>query len=100
MPHAPSRERQDAARRAAEGVASRRLQGGKQMGPRRAAGVSYEVVDHQAVLIDPDGTELITLNPVGTRIWEELDGGRGTSELATDLLPSFDGVTCDGLERD
>jgi hypothetical protein len=70
------------------------------MGPRRAGAVTYEVIDGQAVLIDPDGVELITLNQVGTRIWEALDGRRGASELANDLLPSFMGVSRDQLERD
>ena len=70
------------------------------MGLRRAAGVSYEVVNGQAVLIDPDGVELITLNHVGTRVWEQLDGRRGAAELAGDLLASFEGVSREEFERD
>jgi hypothetical protein len=70
------------------------------MGPKRAPGVSFEVVDGQAMLIDPEGVELITLNEVGTCVWEELDGRRGSAELAHDLLPRFEGVSRAELERD
>ncbi len=68
--------------------------------PRRAAGVSYEVIDGEAVVIDPDGQELITLNGVGTLVWEHLDGERGVTELVDVLLPQLDGVSRDELDRD
>jgi coenzyme PQQ biosynthesis protein PqqD len=68
--------------------------------PRRAAGVNYEVVEGQAVVIDPEGRELITLNEVGTQIWEHLDGERGVAELVNALLGNFDGVSRDEFERD
>ena len=68
-------------------------------GPRRAAGVAYEIVDGQAVVMDPDGTELVTLNDVGTRIFEALDG-RDLDALVDDLLPGFEGVTRADLARD
>jgi hypothetical protein len=55
--------------------------------------VVYEVVDGEAVLVDPDGKELLTLNEVGTMVWEELDGRRGPDELAAALVGRFDGVT-------
>jgi hypothetical protein len=67
---------------------------------QRAPGVFYDVIDGQAVVVDPDGTELVTLNPVGTMIWEELDGTRGPCELAADLAPRLEGVTVTELERD
>jgi coenzyme PQQ biosynthesis protein PqqD len=68
--------------------------------PRRAAGVSYEVVDGQAVVIDPEGRELITLNEVGTQVWEQLDGERGVTEIVDALLGKFEGVSRDDFERD
>jgi Coenzyme PQQ synthesis protein D (PqqD) len=66
----------------------------------RSPDVVYEVVDGKAVLVDPDGVELITLNPVGTVVWEELDGRRDAVELAADLIGRFDGVTLAQLEAD
>ena len=68
--------------------------------PRRAAGVNYEVIDGQAVVIDPDGRELVTLNDVGTMIWEHLDGQRGVTELVDELLGNFDGVSRKQFEAD
>ena len=73
---------------------------------RRAQDVVYEVVAGRAVLIDPAGVELITLNPVGTLVWQALDGdgdGDGDGDAATlaqRLLPEFEGVTAEQLERD
>ena len=69
---------------------------------RRAQDVVYEVVAGRAVLIDPAGVELITLNPVGTLVWQALDGdGEGDAATLTQrLLPEFEGVTAEQLERD
>jgi hypothetical protein len=67
---------------------------------QRSPRVVYEVVDGEAVLVDPEGKELLTLNPVGTLVWEELDGHRGPAELAAALIGRFDGVTRTEIERD
>ncbi len=60
----------------------------------------YEVVDQQAVLVDPDGVELVTLNEVATLVWESLDGRRGSAEIAAALIDRFEGVTLARLEQD
>jgi hypothetical protein len=62
--------------------------------------VVYEVVDGEATLVDPEGVELLGLNPVGTMVWEALDGTRGPAELAAALHAGLDGVSRDELERD
>jgi hypothetical protein len=67
---------------------------------QRSPRVVYEVVDGQAVLVDPDGRELLTLNAVGTLVWEELDGARDSAELAAALIDRFDGVGLADFERD
>jgi hypothetical protein len=51
----------------------------------RADAVTYEIVDGRAILIDPKGAELLTLNAVGTLIWEALDGVRDAPALAAHL---------------
>ena len=43
------------------------------MAPRRSPNVGYDVLDGQAVLIDPVGLEMLTLNAVGTFVWNELE---------------------------
>ncbi len=42
--------------------------------PRRSPNVTYETIDGRAVLVDVAGTELITLNPVGTLVWNVPSG--------------------------
>jgi hypothetical protein len=66
----------------------------------RADGVVYEIVDGQAVLVDADGREMITLNPVGTLIWQALDGESDSAALVERLLPQLEGVTGDQLQND
>lgn len=67
---------------------------------QRSPEVVFEVVDGQAVLVDPAATELLTLNPVGTLVWEALDGRREAADLAADLVDRFDGVTVEQLGHD
>jgi hypothetical protein len=70
------------------------------MALERSPDVVYEVVDGGAILVDSEGVELITLNPVGTIVWEELDGARDAAGLAADLIGRFEGVTLAQLESD
>lgn len=67
---------------------------------RRSPEVTFEVVDGRAILIDGQGTELITLNPVGTLVWNALDGERDSGQLANDLVATFEDVTVEQLEDD
>lgn len=66
----------------------------------RSPAVIYETVDGRAVLVDPDATEIITFNAVGTLVWQALDGTRGVPELATAIAPGLEGVTLPELEHD
>lgn len=70
------------------------------MGPARAPEVTYEVVDDRVVLVDPAGTELVTLNPVGALVWQALDGERGPTALAVELHDRFTDVTVARLAED
>ena len=70
------------------------------MSLRRSPDVTYEVVDDRAMLLDPSGKELITLNPVGSIVWETLDGTLDVAGITDRLLPRFDGVTREQLADD
>lgn len=70
------------------------------MGWQRSAEVTYEVVGDQAMLVDPAGKELFTLNAVGTLIWETLDGTLDAAGITGRLLGEFTDVTRAELERD
>jgi len=67
---------------------------------RRREGVTFEPSGDRVVILDPAGTVMTTLNPVGARIWTELDGVRTTAQLAADLSPEFDGVDESTLAAD
>ena len=70
------------------------------MGWCRSPDVIYEVVDGRAMLVDPAGTEFLTLNEVGTLVWQALDGVRGSVEIAKALIDRVDGVGLEEFERD
>ena len=67
---------------------------------RRAAGVIHEELDGHAVLLDPTALSMLTLNPVGTLVWQLLDDDPTCAELTTRLLPMVRGVTAEQLELD
>jgi len=67
---------------------------------RRSDGVTFEPSGDRVVILDPNGTVMTTLNPVGSRIWTELDGRRTIAELAADLAPEFDGIDESTLAAD
>lgn len=67
---------------------------------QKKAGVTSEVVDGQAVLIPPSGQEIITLNVVGTLIWNALDSPRDVEGLTQYLLDQLTNVERDELTRD
>lgn len=62
--------------------------------------MTYETIDGQAVVIDPEGRELITLNEVGTQVWEYLDGQRKVADLVDELSGNFEGVSREQFEAD
>ena len=59
---------------------------------RRVDGVFFEITGDRAVLLDSSGTELITLNPVGTVVWQTLDTPRSAAEVAEQLHATFPDV--------
>ena len=67
---------------------------------RRADDVLFEVIDATAVLVDPGGRELFTLNPVGSLVWEALADHGEPAALADHLLPKLSGVERAQLESD
>jgi hypothetical protein len=67
---------------------------------KRAEDVIFEVTGGRAVLLDGTGAELITLNPVGTLVWQALDGRRDVTTLARDLHGTFDDVDLERLTGD
>jgi coenzyme PQQ synthesis protein D (PqqD) len=69
-------------------------------GPQRTEDAQYEVVEGKAIIIDPAGTEVVTLNELGTLVWQSLDGGHEVGTLADELAGRFPGVSRQQLEDD
>jgi hypothetical protein len=67
---------------------------------QRSDDVVFDLADDRAVLLGADGKELITLNPVGSVVWREIDGQRDAATLAADLHDRFAGIDVDVLRED
>jgi len=61
---------------------------------RQADGVLAELLDGRAAIVDPAGAELITLNPVGSLVWDLLDGTRDVDAVITGVAEA-----CAPVER-
>ena len=66
----------------------------------RADGVVHEVVDGRAVLVDPSGMQLITLNEVGSLVWEALAEPGDARSLTDALRGRFADVDESRIEAD
>lgn len=64
----------------------------------RSPDVVHDVVDGRAVLVDADGREMITLNPTGTLVWQELDGERDVAQIAHAVHARVTGATLEEVE--
>jgi len=67
---------------------------------QRNPDVTSETVEGQAVLIAPEGDEIITLNSVGTLVWDALATARDVDSLTDHLLTQFVDVERDELQGD
>ncbi len=70
------------------------------MAVQRSPEVIHEAVDERAMLVSPDGSELITLNAVGTMVWDMLGTAMEAREVAAQLHSRFKEVPLEQLERD
>jgi hypothetical protein len=57
-------------------------------------------VQGRAIIIDRDGTELITLSPVATLVWDALDGTRDESAIVAELADRFPDVPRPQINED
>lgn len=69
-------------------------------GLRRSPDIYYEVVEDKAVIVDPEGKELLTLNEVGTIVWEAIDGEHDEEALVDVVAARFPDVARETLDRD
>jgi hypothetical protein len=55
----------------------------------RPADVAWRMIDGEAVIVTPSDSMMHSLNEVGTRIWELMDGSRSIRDIATTLEAEF-----------
>ena len=67
---------------------------------RRSDDVVYEMSGDRAVLLDGTGRELITLNPVGSIVWNAMGDSTGPDALVAALAEVFPDVTHEQLADD
>lgn len=60
------------------------------MTPAHHPRVAARVYSGEAVILSPSENMVRMLNPVGSRIWELVDGRRTVDEIATVLTTEFD----------
>jgi Coenzyme PQQ synthesis protein D (PqqD) len=61
--------------------------------------VATRIVDGEALIVLADSGQVNVLNPVGTRMWELMDGTRTIQQIADAICDEFD-VGKDEAERD
>ena len=62
--------------------------------------VVSDVVDGKAVLVDPAGREIITLNALGTLVWGVLDGIRDLPEVCRVVGERYPSVSPERISVD
>ena len=58
--------------------------------PQREPAAAWRVIDGEAVMVLPSSGRVHTLNGVGTRFWELVDGTRTLGDIAGQLAEEFD----------
>lgn len=66
----------------------------------RVDGVLHDMLDDRAVLVTADGKEVVTLNPVGSLVWQALQEPADVDALADALAGHFPDVDGAVLHRD
>lgn len=67
---------------------------------RRSHDVVFEMSGERALLLDSSGNEMITLNPVGSLIWNALKDAADADTIAARLRDLFPDVAADELMAD
>jgi hypothetical protein len=67
---------------------------------QRADGLTWDDAAERVVILDADGSTIITLNPVGSLLWKQLDGERTRDDLVAHLSAVFPDVPEAQLSQD
>jgi hypothetical protein len=67
---------------------------------RRSDGILDEVLDGRAALVNPEGTELLTLNEVGSVVWEALADEQPVDVLVDAVKAACENVPTESVDAD
>lgn len=67
---------------------------------RHAGGLTWDRVDDRVVVLDSDGSSMITLNPVASMLWPELEPRASAEGLVKALHDAFQDVSTEQLQQD
>jgi hypothetical protein len=51
---------------------------------------AYRIYDGQATVVLPDQAEVSVINPIGSLVWDRLDGARTLGDILTLIVEEFD----------
>jgi hypothetical protein len=60
------------------------------MTPKIGPNVAWQIVDGEAIIVDLGSGNTIGLNPAGTFVWSQIDGGRDDDAIAAAVAAEFD----------
>ena len=66
---------------------------------KRSPDAAYRVYDGQATIVLPSHASVHVLNPIGSFIWENLDGSASLSQILERVLDEYD-ITREAAETD
>lgn len=58
--------------------------------PKIGPNVAWQIVDGEAIVVDLASGTTVGLNPTGTFLWSQMDGGRDLDALAAEMAAQFD----------
>ncbi|MCZ7629253.1 MAG: PqqD family protein [Microthrixaceae bacterium] len=67
---------------------------------RHTGGLTWDRVDDRVVVLDADGSSMITLNPIASILWPELDRQASAECLVRMLSSRFTDVSTEQLRHD
>lgn len=67
--------------------------------PKRSPNSAYRIYDGQATIVLPDRAEVKILNPIGSLVWDRIDGTRTVAQLIDAVVEEYE-VRPDEARRD
>jgi Coenzyme PQQ synthesis protein D (PqqD) len=67
--------------------------------PRKSPNSAYRIYDGEATIVLPDRSEVKILNPIGSLVWDRMDGTRTVEDLVEAVVQEYE-IEPDQARRD